>query len=167
MKEHVVEAVNRQIQAEFHAAHKYLAMAARFEELKLRGAAQWMRVQWQEEIEHGMKFFEFLIRRGESPDLRTIEAPDIHFDKAIEAFRMSLKHEREVTQMIHDLYDLAVKENDYPLQTLLHWFIDEQVEEEEAVEEIIDSLTMAGDTGEGLLMIDRELGQRTEAHEDE
>ncbi|NNF03732.1 MAG: ferritin [Rhodothermales bacterium] len=163
MKEHVVEAVNRQIQAEFNAAHKYLAMAARFEQMKLRGAAQWMRVQWREEIEHGMKFFEFLIRRGEDPQLRTIEKPDVSFDKAIDAFRMSLENERSVTQMINELYDLAVKEGDYPLQTLLHWFIDEQVEEEEAVEEIIDSLTLAGDTGEGLLMIDRELGQRTAA----
>ena len=78
---------------------------------------------------------------------------------------MSLAQEKEVTTCIHELYELAVEEKDYPLRTLLHWFIDEQVEEEDAVEEIIQSLKMTGDTGEGLFMIDRELGQRTAEEE--
>jgi ferritin len=107
-----------------------------------------------------MKFFDFLIRRGESPVLQTVEAPDEGFDNILEAFEEALRHEQHITHCINELYDLAQKERDYPLQTLLHWFIDEQVEEEEAAEAIIDSIRLAGQAGEALFMIDRELGLR-------
>ncbi len=161
MKSNIVEAVNDQIQAEFQSAYHYLAMSARFEELNLRGAAQWMNTQWQEETVHAMKFFDYLIRRGSTPVLKALVEPKVTFTTALGAFQESLKQEQKVTKLIHDLYDLAVVEKDYPLQTLLHWFIDEQVEEEEAAEEIIQSLKLAGDSGEGLFLVDRELGQRT------
>jgi ferritin len=160
MKASVEKAINDQIQAEFQSAYIYLSMSARFEELNFKGAAQWMRLQWQEEIAHALKFFDFLLRRGGSPALQQLDAPTVKFDRPIDAFEQSLAHEQYVTGLIHDLYELAVSEKDYSLQTLLHWFIDEQVEEEEAAEEIIQSLKMAGDSGEGLFLIDRELGQR-------
>ena len=43
----------------------------------------------------------------------------------------------------------------------LQWFIDEQVEEEENTGRVVDQLKMAGDNQSALLMLDRELGQRT------
>ncbi len=160
MKNAILKAVNKQIQAEFQSAYDYLAMSSRFEDLKYPGAASWMRAQWQEETAHAMKFYDHLVRRGECPTLLDVKAPKVTFNTALEAFEQVLEQERRVTKLIHELYELAVGQNDYPLQTLLHWFIDEQVEEEEAAEAIIDSLRMAGDSGQGLLMIDRELGAR-------
>jgi ferritin len=165
MNSRIEDAINSQIQAEFQSAWDYLSMSARLEELNFRGAAQWMRLQWEEETAHAMKFFDFMIRRGGHPRLRNLVEPTIEFDTPLEAFRHVYSHEQHVTQLIHGLYDLAVTEKDYPLQTLLHWFIDEQVEEEEAAEEIIQNLLMAGDSGQGLFLIDRELGQRTAADE--
>ncbi len=161
MKSKIVDAVNEQINAEFQSAYHYLAMSARFEEMNLRGAAQWMRIQWQEEITHAMKFFDFLIRRGSTPHLKPLSEPEVTLNSALHGFEQTLEQEQKVTGLIHNLYDLAVSEKDYPLQTLLHWFIDEQVEEEEAAEEIIQSLKLAGESGEGLFLVDRELGQRT------
>ncbi len=166
MNSKVEAAVNAHIQVEFQAAYEYLAMSARFEELNLRGAAQWMRMQWQEETIHATKFFDFLVRRGGNPKLKPLTAPKVTFKTAAEAFETTLAKEQRVTKLIHELYDLAISERDYPLQTLLHWFIDEQVEEEEAAEEIIQSLKLAGDTGEGLFLVDRELGQRTTIEEE-
>ncbi len=160
MKESILNAVNKQIQAEFQSAYDYLAMSSRFEVLNYPGAAAWMRMQWQEETAHAMKFYDYLVRRGAGPTLLEVKAPSVTFNSALEAFELVLEQERGVTKLIHELYALAVNEHDYPLQTLLHWFIDEQVEEEEAAEAIIDSLRMAGDSGQGLLMIDRELGAR-------
>lgn len=167
MKESVERAINEQIRAEFYSAYVYLSMSARFEELNFKGAAQWMRMQWQEETAHAMKFFDFLIRRGGCPQLRSLSAPEVSFDTLLQAFEDALAQERDVTERIHALYELAVEKKDYSLRTLLHWFIDEQVEEEEAVEEIIQSLKLTGDTGEGLFLIDRELGQRTTAGAEE
>jgi len=117
-------------------------------------------MQWHEENTHALKFFDFLIRRGGCPNLQALTSPDVSFDTPLEAFEIALGREREVTSLIHELYELAVDKKDYSLRTLLHWFIDEQVEEEEAVEEIIQSIKLAGDSGEGLFLIDRELGQR-------
>ncbi len=160
MNNRIEDAINAQIQAEFQSAWDYLEMSSRLEELNFKGAARWMRTQWEEETIHAMKFFDFLVRRGGRPRLSTMDKPEIAFETPLEAFRLVLAHEKHVTSLINELYDLAVKERDYPLQTLLHWFIDEQVEEEEAAEDIIQSLLMAGDSGQGLFLIDRELGQR-------
>lgn len=160
MKQNVIDAINVQIREEFESAYIYLAVSARLEGMGLKGAATWMRMQSQEEVVHAMKFFDFLVRRGAEPVLGAIAKPEINFKRPVEAFEAGLAHEKHITACINTLYDLAVEERDYPLQTLLHWFIDEQVEEEETAQDIIDNLRLAGDTGEGLLLIDRELGQR-------
>ena len=166
MNKKVIDAVNVQIREEFESAYIYLALSARLEAMSLKGAASWMRLQAQEEVAHAMKFFDFLARRGAEPVLEAIAKPKVDISKPVQAFEAGLAHEKHITGCIHDLYDLAVSERDYPLQTLLHWFIDEQVEEEETAQEIIDNLRLAGESGEGLLLIDRELGQRTPAAEE-
>lgn len=167
MTSRTLDAVNKQIQAEFQSAYIYLAMSARFEEMKMSGAANWMRIQWQEETAHAMKLFDHLIRRGQSPVLETLDAPTVSFDSALDAFEQVLAHEQHVTRLIHELYEVAIEEKDYALQTLMHWFIDEQVEEEENAEAIIDSLRLAGESGQGLFLVDRELGQRAPEEEEE
>lgn len=167
MTPRTLKAVNDQIQAEFQSAYIYLSMSARFEDMKMSGAANWMRIQWQEETAHAMKLFDHLIRRGQTPVLQTLEAPKVSFESALDAFEQVLKHEQHVTRLIHGLYEVAVEEKDYALQTLLHWFIDEQVEEEENAEAIIDSLRLAGASGQGLFLVDRELGQRVPEAEGE
>jgi ferritin len=55
---------------------------------------------------------------------------------------------------------LAVEENDYASQSMLKWFIDEQVEEEETARNYIDDLKKIGDNGYGLYMFDKELAAR-------
>ena len=57
--------------------------------------------------------------------------------------------------------DLAIKENDHATKSFLEWYIDEQVEEEASVDKIVNQLKMVGDNGHGIMMIDRELGQRS------
>ena len=161
MKKAIVEAINEQIQAEFESAYIYLAMSARMEQMNLPGFASWLRIQWQEETVHAMKLFDFMIQRDAEVELKQIEKPSAKFKTPTEAFESVLSHEQYITNRIHKLYALAVKENDYPLQTLLQWFIDEQVEEEENARAAIDSLKLVGDSGSGLFMLDREMGSRS------
>lgn len=160
IKKKIQEEINDQIQAEFHSAYLYLGFSAWFESQNLSGFANWMKVQWEEEIGHGMKFYNHLLRRGGEVELKTLEAPEVKLSSAKDAFEQALEHERYITKRIHTLYDLAREEDDYPLQTLLHWFIDEQVEEEENTSEILERLKMIGDQAPALLMVDRELAQR-------
>ncbi|MDY5849845.1 MAG: ferritin-like domain-containing protein, partial [Prevotella sp.] len=76
-------------------------------------------------------------------------------------FENTLAHEQKVTSLINDLFALTTQENDYATQSMLKWFIDEQVEEEENAQTIIDNLKMIKDNGYGLYMLDKELGTRT------
>jgi ferritin len=153
-------AINEQIREELASAYIYLSMAAYFEAESLPGMAHWMRMQSNEEVEHAMKFFDFVNERGGRVQLHAIEAPPFDFGGALDVFEKALAHEQYISQRILDLYRLATEESDYASLSLLQWFVDEQVEEEDSAQEIVDMLKMVGDKGHALLMLDRQLAQR-------
>jgi ferritin len=119
-----------------------------------------MRSQSQEETEHAMKFYDFILDRGGQVVLQAMDQPLVEFGSPLEVFERALEHERKVTAMINDLYGLAVRENDYASQTFLQWFVTEQVEEEKNAGDVVQTLKMIGDSNEALFLLDRELGQR-------
>jgi ferritin len=160
MKSEVKDAINEQIKHEFYSAYLYLSMAGSFEVANLPGFAHWMRKQSEEEREHAMKFFDFLLNRGEHVQLQAIDQPPYAFRSPLDTFEQALEHEKEITSHIHRLYDLSVQENDYPVQVLLNWFVEEQVEEEKSATEIVERLRMAGEEGAALLLLDKEMGER-------
>jgi ferritin len=156
-------AINQQIKHEFYSAYLYLSMSAYYETLNLPGFAHWMRLQHQEELTHAMKFFDFVNDREGSVELQAIEQPPSEFQSPLDIFQQSLEHERKISGMIHRLYELAVREKDYPTQALLQWFITEQVEEEKNASQVVEQLKMTGGDTTALLMLDRELAARTTA----
>ena len=156
----VEQALNDQVAHEFYAAYLYLAMMAYFDGRSLTGFAQWMRMQAQEEVEHAMKLLEFLLDRGGQVELQALGKPPSEFESPVAVMKAALGHEQKVTGLIHDLYELAVAEKDYPTKVLLQWFIDEQVEEEKSAGEIVDQLELVGDSVSALLVIDERLGRR-------
>ncbi len=155
-----LDAMNEQINNEFASAYAYLSMSAYCESLTLPGFARWLFVQSQEEVEHAMKFYNFILDRGGNVVLRTIEQPPNTFDSPLDVFQKALENEQQVTAQIHALYDMALKQGDYPSQEFLHWFINEQVEEEKITSDAVARLTLAGDHPEALLMLDNEFGSR-------
>lgn len=160
MKGAVRDAMEEQVGHEFYAAYLYLSMAGSFEAANFPGFAHWMRKQAKEEVEHATKFFDFLLDRGESVQLPAIDAPPSSFRSPLDAFEQSLEHEKKVTALINDIYGHAVRENDYPAQVFLNWFVEEQVEEEKSASEIVERLRMAGDDATALLMLDNEVKNR-------
>jgi ferritin len=159
----VEKAINDQIQRELESAYIYLSMAAYCEAQNLGGFAHWMEVQFQEETEHALKFYNYIHDRGGRVMLQAIPQPPIEFESALDVFEKALAHEKKITGHINDLYALAVEEKDYASQVLLQWFVEEQVEEEKSAGDIVDTLKMIGDKGHALIMLDRQLAQR-EAH---
>jgi len=160
LNEKVQSAINEQIKDELYSAYLYLSMAAYCEAENMPGMANWMKMQAQEESTHAMKFFDFINERGGRVVLQAIDQPATAFESALDVFEKTLEHEQKVTALINDLYTLALEENDYATQMMLHWFIEEQVEEESTVTEILGKLRMIGDNTSALMMFDRELGQR-------
>ena len=152
--------MNEQIKHELHAAYLYLGMAVSMEAKAFHGMDTWMRAQWKEEIEHGMRFLTYLGERGASIELLPIEEVSTQYSTPIEAFKAALEHEKKVTQKIHDMYDLAVSEKDYESQQMLDWFIKEQIEEEQQTQYFVDRLTLAGKDNAAILLIDKEAGER-------
>jgi ferritin len=154
------DAINEQIKNEFYSAYLYLAMSAHFEEQNLGGFATWLRVQFQEEQGHALKFMDYLYERGGAVKLLAIDQPPSEFGAHLEIFQQVLEHEKKVTGLIHKLYELALKENDYAAQIMLQWFITEQVEEEKNAADIIADLNLIEERGTAVLMLDKELGKR-------
>ena len=160
MNEKIEKAFNQQINEELFSSYIYLAMAAHFEAENLEGFASWMKLQAQEEVEHAMRLFTHINRRGGRVVLKAIGEPPEGYGTPLEAFQKALAHEQHITGRIHELYALAQEEKDYPAQTELQWFVDEQVEEEENTGRVVDLLKLAGDNKGALLMLDRELARR-------
>ena len=161
MNKKVEDAINKQINAEIYSAYLYLAMAAYFDGEGLEGFSNWMKIQAQEEMTHAMKFYRYVFERGGKVVMDAIEKPNGEYGSSLEVFEEVLKHEQLVTSLINGLYELAVDEKDYAFQSMLKWFIDEQVEEEGNAQQIIDQVKLAGEKGPGLFMFDKELGART------
>lgn len=153
-------ALNGQINAELFSAYVYLSMSAYFESKDLKGFAAWMNAQAQEEVAHAMKIYRFILERGGQVELKAIDGPPVEWESPLAVFEAAYKHEQHVTSLIHDLVALAIQEKDYPTKNLMDWFVDEQVEEEASASEIVEQLKLVGKDGPGLLMMDRELGQR-------
>ncbi|MBN2899661.1 MAG: ferritin [Clostridia bacterium] len=154
------KAINEQINAELYSAYLYLSMGAYFEEKGLAGFANWMRVQFEEEQFHGLKFFGYLAERGGRVLLDAIDKPETEWDSPIAVFTEVVKHEAHVTSLINNLIDISIEERDHATKSFLNWFIDEQVEEEAAAADILNQLKLVEGDGRGLLMLDRELATR-------
>ena len=154
------DAINKQVNAEVSSAYLYLSMSAYLAANNRPGCAHWMRVQWEEELSHAMKLFEHINDRGGHAALKAIPQPPTEFKSLHDVFKQVLDHEKEVTALIHKLYETAVKENDYPAQVMLQWFINEQVEEEKNAAEVVEQLKLIGDQGAAVIMLDQHLGMR-------
>ncbi len=154
------EALNGQINKEFYSAYLYLAMSAYCNQINMPGAEHWFRMQYDEEILHMAKIFDYVMQHGGSAHLQQINEPPREFGTVLEIFETSLKHEQFVTRSINKLLDVAVKEKDHATQVFLQWFITEQVEEEANVDDIVQRLKLAGDNGGALMMMDEKLALR-------
>lgn len=154
----VQKALNEQINMELHAYYTYLSMAAYFESINLKGFAQWMFHHSEEEMMHAMKLYDFVHSRRGRVKLAAISEPAYEWESPLGAFEDALKHEMNVTASINQLVKLAREEGDYATDSFLKWFVDEQVEEEQIVDEAIQKLKLIGDFTPGLYLLDQELG---------
>jgi ferritin len=160
MNQKLLDEMNVQINKELYSGYLYMSMAAHFAQANLGGFSHWMKIQAKEELDHAMKFFDFLNELGVKAELQAIAQPDAKFGSPVKVFEQVLEHEIFVTTRIHLLYEIAVAEKDYPAQVFLQWFINEQVEEEKHATEILETLKLGGDSGSALIMMDKALGAR-------
>ena len=154
-------ALNKQIQEEMYSAYLYYAMAAWVEAQNLIGMAMWLKVQAMEEITHAHRFFAFIYERQGQVELFELAKPPKEWKSPLDAFEAAYKHEQHISGCINDLMKLSREIGDYTTETgVLHWFVIEQIEEEQQTDAIVQKLKMIGDDKNGLVMLDKELAMR-------
>jgi len=160
LSEKMQDALNGQLNREMYSAYLYLAMSAYSTYIGLKGFANWFMVQYQEEMMHAMKIYNYINDQGGQVKLMAIEQPLTEFESPMDMFEKTLEHEKFITKSINELVDLAIAEKDHATNIFLQWFVTEQIEEESNDKDIIARLKLIGKDGNGLLMLDKELAAR-------
>ena len=156
----LTKSINNQIADEFNAGYLYLSMSAYCESIGFRGFAKWLRKQSEEEIGHGMKLIDYMNDQSARVELQEIYEPEKTFASLLDLMETALLHEKEISDCIYILYAQAEEEHECTTQTMLNWFITEQLEEEKTVGDIVEKLRIFGENKASLYLIDQELGQR-------
>lgn len=156
----IEKALNNQINHEMASAYNYLAMSSHFEYINLVGMAHWMSLQREEELDHAMRLVRYVSDRGGKVELSAVSKPKNTEGEIIEIFENALEMEVANTNAINDIYAVAAEAKDYATQSMLKWFIDEQVEEEKLLSETVALVRLAGDDKSALLVLNRDLGSR-------
>ena len=153
-------ALNKQINAELWSGYLYLSMSCDMDNKGYEGMAFWFAKQAKEEFEHATRFMKFIGEIDGKVALKPIDEVRQEWNSPEDAFGDTLMHEKVVTEKIHKLMDLAVELKDYATQSMLKWFIDEQVEEEDAARKILEKLKRIESSPSGLYAVDKQLGKR-------
>lgn len=156
----MADRINVQINREMFSAYLYLAMAARMNEAGYTGIGKWLTVQYHEEMFHAMKFAAYLQEQGASVKYGQLGEPSFPETEIKPLFQHVLKHEQGVTASLREIMAMAKEEKDYATESLMQWYITEQVEEEKNATEILQTIDLLGNSAHGLFMLNIELGKR-------
>ncbi len=157
LSQNLINAINDQINYELLSSYLYLSMTAYCENQDFYGAANFYRIQAKEEVDHAMKFYDYLLEQNAKVVLKGFEDPQVDFDGYKDTFEKSLAHEKSVTKRIYNLMDLALEEREHATISFLKWYVDEQVEEESNFNTIIGKINRAELNPAALYMLDDEL----------
>ncbi len=160
LSDKMLDMLNTQLNKELYSAYLYLSMSAYSTYIGLKGFANWFMVQYQEEMFHAMKIYDYINAQGGQVKLKAIDQPPGEFESPLDMFEKTLAHEQFITRSINELVELAIAEKDHATSIFLQWFVTEQIEEEANDNEIIARLKLIGKDGNGLIMLDRELATR-------
>ncbi len=156
----VVKLLNQQVNKEFYSAYLYLDFANYYADEGLDGFQNWYNIQAQEERDHAMLFIQYLQNNGEKVTLDAIDKPDKKLNKLDTPLKEAFKHEQYVTDLIHTIYEAAVKVKDYRTMQFLDWFVKEQGEEEKNADDMVKKFELYGSDPKGLYALNEELGGR-------
>lgn len=160
LKPNVIEKLTQQMNHEFYSSNLYLQMSAWCRDHAYEGAARFFRAHANEEMQHMMRLFDYLDGTGSMPVIGCIDAPCAKYSSLMEVLEKAYKHEQSITASINQLADIAITDKDYSTFNFLQWFVKEQHEEEKLFKTLVDMLLIAGESGEGLFLVDKEIGNQ-------
>lgn len=175
MNDKLVELMRSQVNKELESAYLYLEFSNYFAQNGLNGYAHWYKVQAKEEIDHALRFVNYLNDAEMPVCLRPVGRPqdtlsemyDLEINGSCDIslipqiLKAGLNHEMYITALIEKILSTAQECNDYRATRFLELFIDEQTEEEKNAMELLNNYTLfASDCRAGLLITDKRLAKR-------
>ena len=160
LSEKLLKYLNEQVNFEIYSAYVYLSMAAYCESIDLSGFSNFFKVQSQEELFHAMKFYDYIFQKNRVVTLEQIEKPNANFESIANVFETGYEHEQIVTSRLYKIADIATEEKEHSTLSLLNWFINEQVEEENNFYSLIKKIKRSENNPAALYMLDDELATR-------
>jgi len=161
LKEAVLNKLNQQLNDELYSSYLYYAMTGYFESINLKGFSNWMQIQAQEELTHTNRIFAYINDKGERAKFGAHPEPTQDWESPLDCMTDAYNHECLISEKINECVSLALKENDHSTNTMLQWFVAEQVEEEATADDIVQKLKLIADHPSGLYMLDNELAGRS------
>lgn len=160
LSEKLLQKLNEQVNFELYSAYVYLGMASYCESIDLSGFANFFKVQSQEELFHAMKFYDYIFQKNGMVTLEQIKKPEDKFQNILSVFESGYEHEQMVTKRLYNIADVATEEKEHATISLLNWFINEQVEEENTFNTILKKIKRCEENSAALYMLDDELSTR-------
>ena len=157
MTQEMVDQLQAHLNMERQSSAAYFAAAIWFAERELTGFAEYLRNEGKQEQEHAAKFADYLISRGQTVELDTIEAPRQAWPDPEEVIANVFRMEADVTSSVLLLYSIAERASDQRTTVFLDPVVDDQRNSEHEAAYLLGRVKYANDERAAMMIIDAEL----------
>lgn len=161
--------LNAQVTNEAWNAEIYLAYGSWADDQGMGGVSNFLFRHSAEEREHMMKFMQHIMQRGGKVKISQIPKPLDDPKDLKECLQNLFEAENQNSKDIYEIVDLALEEKDWPTWNFLQWFVKEQIEEENMVDDLLDRYSLIGGgkiiEGSDLYQFDQDLGSEDDEAE--
>lgn len=157
IKKNIVKKLNKQMNIEFYSSVFYLQSSAWCSSKGLEGSYVFFKRHSEEEMQHMLRFFDYICDIHQQPIINNIIQPINCFDSLMDLCKKTYENEKIVSMKINNLCDYALLEKDYSTFEFLRWFVSEQIEEEKLFKSILNKLSLVNNDGNGIFLVDQEL----------
>ncbi len=157
MSPEMVSQLQAHLNLERQSSADYFAAAVWFAERELTGFAEHLRDEAKQEQEHAAKFADYLISRGQTVELDTIEAPRQTWPDPEEVIANVFKMEADVTSSVLQLYATAERDVDQRTTVFLDPVVDDQRASEHEAAYLLGRVKYANGERAAMMIIDAEL----------
>jgi ferritin len=145
---------------ERYANIQYFSIYLWFQERDLNGFASHFLSESQSEMEHALKFADYLIARGQSVKLNELPAPVQTWDSIEDLISFSFNMEADLTTSLQQLYSMSERISDTRTNVFLDPIVDSQTKSEDEFANILGKVKFASNQPSAILLIDSDLKKK-------
>lgn len=160
MGKRILDGLNKQINDEMVSTYTYLSMSTVFSDMGLNGCSKWARSQFNEKIEDYLKMIDFIALRAAPVRFLPVPPPKRDWRAPLHIFEEVSRVEQRILLNFSSLVETAMADKDFASFEFLQLFIKKQVENDAQATYLLDRIRKMQSTDTGVLMFDKELGDK-------